>query len=147
MIIMKRNSGAVFIVLLFLLFIFAVASYAHASPGNETRPGESSGRIANDDLSKAVEVKGKDTLKEEVSKIGGRMVNAVRALFITFFVIAVIFMGLQAAGGGLRDPRKIELIKGGGISATISVVLVYKADTIVSFILNLVGVSVSDILK
>jgi len=108
---------------------------------------EESGKIANDDLTKAVVDRSKDALKSEVSQIGGRIVNAVRALFVTFFVIAVIFMGLQAAGGGLKDPRKVELIKGGGLSATLSAVLVYKADTIVAFVLNLVGVSVSEVLK
>lgn len=144
---MKIKIKTLFIVLLLNLIILTSVTPVIAAPDNESPAQETSGKIANDDLSKAVEGKSKDTLKSEVSKIGGRMVNAVRAMFITFFVIAVIFMGLQAAGGGLRDPRKVELIKGGGISATVSAVMVYKADTIVAFILNLVGVSVSDILK
>lgn len=146
---MKNKFKTLFIVLLlnFIIFTSVAPVIAAPDPENQTPAQESSGKIANDDLSKAVEGRSKDTLKSEVSKIGGRMVNAVRALFITFFVIAVIFMGLQAAGGGLSDPRKVELIKGSGISATVSAIMVYKADAIVAFILNLVGVSVSELLK
>lgn len=144
---MKKKLYIFFILILFICIPYVSGIPAYAAPESESQAQETSGKITNDDLSKAVEGKSKDTLKTEVSKIGGRMVNAVRAMFITFFVIAVIFMGLQAAGGGLRDPGKVELIKGGGISATVSAVMVYKADTIVAFILNLVGVSVSDVLK
>lgn len=101
----------------------------------------------NNDLSKAVEAQTKDALKDEVNKIGGSIVSAVRALFITFFAIAVMFMGLQTAGGGLKDPRRVELIKGGGISATIAAVLVYKAEAIVAFVFDLIGVDISSLLN
>lgn len=101
----------------------------------------------NNNLSKAVEAQTKDALKDEVNKIGGSIVDAVRALFITFFAVAVMFMGLQTAGGGLKDPRRVELIKGSAISATVSAVLVYKAEAIVAFMFDLIGVDISSILK
>ncbi len=142
---MKKRQFHVFAVLLAFIVLSASAP-VYGSPDNSPAQ-QFSGKVANDDLSKAVEKQSKDALKNEVSKIGGGIVNAVRALFITFFAVAVIFMGLQAAGGGLRDPRKVELIKGGGISAAISAILVYKAEAIVAFVLNLVGVDIAEILK
>ncbi|MFZ5652042.1 MAG: hypothetical protein ACOY4I_14495 [Bacillota bacterium] len=100
------------------------------------------------DLSKAVAQKSdENALKSEVGKIGGSIVNAVRTIFITFFAVAVLFMGLQAAGGGLKDPRKVELVKGGGITATVSAVLVYKAEEIVAFVLKMLNVQVGDYIK
>lgn len=134
------------VLLLIVLIVSAAALPAFAAPGDDNT-GDGTGQIAGDDLSRAVESQNKQTLTTEVSKIGGSIVNAVRALFITFFAIAVIFMGLQAAGGGLKDPRKVELIKGGGVSAIISAVLVYKAEAIVAFVLELLRVNISDVLK
>ncbi len=99
------------------------------------------------DLSKAVTSQGKDELKNQVGRIGGSIVNSARALFVTFFAVAVLFMGVQVAGGGLRDPSRVELIKGGGITATISAVLVYKAEAIVAFVLDILNVPISDIVK
>lgn len=143
---MKQRLCCLFTILLLSLALWGAAVPAHAAP-DSSQAAENSGKIADDDLSKAVEKQSKDALKNEVSRIGGGVVNAVRALFVTFFVVAVIFMGLQAAGGGLKDPRKVELIKGGGISAAVSAVLVYKAEAIVAFVLKLVRVEVTEILK
>lgn len=145
---MKRTNKRLSLALVALVSaILITAAALPACAATDGGPAQTSGKVANDDLSKAVETQSKDALKSEVSKIGGGIVNAVRALFITFFAVATIFMGLQAAGGGLKDPRKVELIKGGGISAAVSAVLVYKAEAIVAFILNLVGVNVTEILK
>ncbi|MFZ5648965.1 MAG: hypothetical protein ACOY30_15245 [Bacillota bacterium] len=100
------------------------------------------------DLSQAVAKKSdENALKSEVGKIGGSIVNAVRALFITFFAVAVLFMGVQSAGGGLKDPRKLELVKGGGITATVSAVLVYKAEEIVAFVLKMLNVHIDEYIK
>lgn len=143
---MKSSSKYLSVMLLIVFIVTAAALPVCAAPDNDNT-GDKTGQIAGDDLSRAVEGQNKQTLKAEVSKIGGSFVNAVRALFITFFAIAVIFMGLQAAGGGLKDPRKVELIKGGGVSAIISAVLVYKAEAIVAFVLDLLRVNISDILK
>ncbi|MCL6478409.1 MAG: hypothetical protein K6T65_08325 [Peptococcaceae bacterium] len=139
----RFNPLYVMLLMIFILTVAVLPAYA----ADDKNDSEKTGQIADDDLSKAVEGQSKQTLKDEVSKIGGSIVNAVRGLFITFFAIAVIFMGLQAAGGGLKDPRKVELIKGGGISAVISAVLVYKAEAIVAFVLDLLRVNISDILK
>lgn len=143
---MKKRLCCLFAVLLLALPLWGSAMPLFAAPDNNPAT-ETSGKIADDDLTKAVERQSKDALKNEVSRIGGGIVNAVRALFVTFFVVAVIFMGLQAAGGGLKDPRKVELIKGGGISAAVSAILVYKAEAIVAFVLKLVRVEVTEILK
>lgn len=142
---MKKGFRSIFILLLVIVIMSAVMPVYAAEDNNAPQSG--SGKVINNDLSKAVEKQSADTLKSEVSRIGGGIVNAVRALFITFFAVAVIFMGLQAAGGGLRDPKKVELIKGGGVSATISAILVYKAEAIVAFVLSLLRVEVTDILK
>ncbi len=132
-----------------LLIIVIVVFLTPISPcfAEDTTDIRQTGKISDNDLSKAVANQNKDALKSEISQIGGSLVNAVRTIFITFFAIAVLFMGLQAAGGGLKDPRKVELIKGGGISASIAAFLVYKAEAIVAFVLNLVGVDVSSLLK
>ncbi|MFZ5631968.1 MAG: hypothetical protein ACOY40_03910 [Bacillota bacterium] len=143
---MKNKLIPLYVILLMIFVLAATVMPVYALPDDKNN-NEKSGQIADDDLSRAVESQNKQTLKTEVSKIGGSIVNAVRALFITFFAIAVIFMGLQAAGGGLKDPRKVELIKGGGISAIISAALVYKAEAIVAFVLDLLRVNISDILK
>jgi hypothetical protein len=143
---MKKKLCCFFAVLLLVLSHRGSPVPVLAAPENNPA-AETSGKIADDDLSKAVERQSKDALKNEVSRIGGGVVNAVRALFVTFFVVAVLFMGLQAAGGGLKDPRKVELIKGGGISAAVSAILVYKAEAIVAFVLKLVRVEVTEILK
>lgn len=140
---MKKLKFNALLIMLFL-FVFVVVPPCYAENSSNTMQ---TGKIDDNDLSKAVASQGKDALKLEVSQIGGNVVNAVRALFITFFAVAVLFMGLQAAGGGLKDPRKVELMKGGGISAIIAAVLVYKAETIVAFVLNLVGVDIGSILK
>lgn len=146
---MRMNTRLYLLPVLLLtaaLILFASLPVYAATDASGSSQGVS-GKVLNDDLSRAVESQSKDALKNEVSKIGGSIVNAVRALFITFIAVAVIFMGLQAAGGGLRDPRKVELIKGGGISAAISAILVYKAEAIVAFVLNTIGVGISDVLK
>lgn len=122
---MKRRFCRAVAVMLLAVAVLVSGVPAYAEPDNDSGR-QTSGKVVDNDLSKAVESQGKEALKTEVSRIGGGIVNAVRALFITFFAVAVIFMGLQAAGGGLKDPRKVELIKGGGISAAISAILVYK---------------------
>ncbi|MCL6612439.1 MAG: hypothetical protein K6T66_12935 [Peptococcaceae bacterium] len=143
---MKERFCRAVAVMLLAAAVLVSGAPAHAGPDSDSGR-QTSGKVVNNDLSKAVESQGKEALKTEVSRIGGGIVNSVRALFITFFAVAVIFMGLQAAGGGLKDPRKVELIKGGGISAAISAVLVYKAEAIVAFILNIVGVDITELLK
>ncbi len=140
---MNKYKFCIYAILIFMIvFVLGIPVYAE-DIGNSKEFKD----VIDNDLSKAIAGQSKDALKIEVSHIGGSVVNAVRSLFITFFALAVLFMGLQAAGGGLRDPRKIELIKGGGISAAVSAVLVYKAEAIVSFVLSLVGVDVNSLLK
>lgn len=142
---MKKTFSPMLILLLVFIIMSAVMPVYAVENSSTSQSG--SGKVLDNDLSKAVQKESADTLKSEVSRIGGSIVNAVRALFITFFAVAVIFMGLQAAGGGLKDPKKVELIKGGGVSATISAILVYKAEAIVAFVLSLLRVEVTDILK
>jgi hypothetical protein len=144
----NKICPALLILLLFIVLTAGAAPvFAVAVDDGTPPPGSSSVPDNDNDLSKAVEGQNRDALKNEVGRIGGSIVSAVRALFITFFAIAVIFIGLQTAGGGLKDPRKIEMIKGGGISAVISAVLVYKAEAIVAFVFDLIGVDISSILK
>ncbi|NTW05213.1 MAG: hypothetical protein HGA27_03730 [Peptococcaceae bacterium] len=140
---MKKYKFCIFVISTLMIILLSEIP-VYAVDVSKPRAGE---EVTDNDLSKAIASQGKDALKMEVSHIGGSVVNAARTLFITFFALAVLFMGLQAAGGGLRDPRKIELIKGGGISAAVSAVLVYKAEAIVSFVLSLVGVDVNSLLK
>lgn len=126
-----RNPVLCLLILFFMLSIVSLPAFA-----------------SDFDLSKAVAQKSdEDALKSEVGRIGGSIVNAVRTVFVTFFALVVLFMGLQAAGGGLKDPRKVELVKGGGVTATVSAVLVYKAEEIVAFVLKMLNVQVGDYIK
>lgn len=133
----------------FMLFIMIVSIMPLLTLQGVIEPAqaETSSQKTDYDLSKGVSSQGADELKNQVGKIGGGIVNSVRTLFITFFAIAVLFMGVQTAGGGLKDPRKVELIKGGGVTATLSAVLVYKAEAIVAFVLDILNVPIGDFVK
>lgn len=142
----RLNPTCIAVFVLFIMIISIIPLFAFQGVIGPAQ-AETSSQKTDYDLSKGVTSQGKDELKNQVGKIGGSIVNSVRALFITFFAIAVLFMGVQTAGGGLRDPRKVELIKGGGVTATLSAVLVYKAEAIVAFVLDILNVPIGDFVK
>lgn len=87
---MKNNFCSLLVLIIFIFGTTAMPAYPFVN--DKIVLVQSDLDQDDNNLSKAVEAQTKNALKDEVNKIGGSIVDAVRALFITFFAVAVMFI-------------------------------------------------------